>query len=199
MIFSAHYLCSFQVITSTQGHLFHLVYYRGWGTVENIWILVNFPRQTNEGQGISILSKLTAAMGYNYINRLYVEVHLNWPVINVSIRRIKGNIIPPHFRKAVTVFKWFFSSFCVSKSQKVLPQCCSSCADIKGFNTLIPARMTGWKRRFGARWDSNVCSPPECLVSEQCKVSHEQGWFLQPFTWWGPELAWSFQTLLSAV
>lgn len=165
MIFSAHYLCSFQVITSTQGRLFHFVYYKGWGIVENIWILVNFPRQTNEGQGISILSKLTAAMGYNYINRLYVEVHLNWPVINVSIRTIKRNIIPPHFRKAVTVFKWFFSSFCVSKIQKVLSHCPSSCVDIKGFNTLIPARTMGWKRRFGARWDSNVCSPPRvpCL------------------------------------
>lgn len=65
----------------------------------------------------------------------------------------------------------------------------ASCA---GVSSLILARRTGWKTRFGTRWDSNVRSlPQEPLGSEQCKVS--------ALHLTDPEPAWSFQTLLSAV
>lgn len=65
----------------------------------------------------------------------------------------------------------------------------TSCA---GVPSLTLARRTGRKTRFGARWDSNVCSlPQEPLGSEQCKASAPH------LT--APEPAWSFQTLLSAV
>lgn len=104
------------------------------------------------------------SMDITNINRLYTEVHLNWSVTEVSISRLKGNIIPFHFRKAFTVLKLFFNTSCVSTSQKVQLQCPSSCVCVKTFYALIPARRTGWKRRFGARWNSNVCSLSECLA-----------------------------------
>lgn len=152
------------------------------GVVENIWIPVNFPRQMNESQDVSILSKLTAAMGYNYINKSYIEAHLNWAVTNVSIRRIKGNIIPSHFRKAVTAFKWFFSSSFLSESRKALPQCPSSCGGPEpawSFQTLLWALSDGtlpqllcrrwqvwcfgsWQRRqdVEARWEKTLGTFP---------------------------------------
>lgn len=84
---------------------------------KNIWIPVNFPRQMNESQGISSLSKLTAAMGYNYINRLYTAIHLNWSVTNVSLGEQKGIYYHPISERQL-VFKWLFCNSCVSTRQE---------------------------------------------------------------------------------
>lgn len=146
---------------------------------KNIWISVNFSRQMNESQAISILSKLTAAMGYNYINRLCTEIHLNWSVTNVSIRRIKGNILSPHIRNT-SVFL---------RGRKWCPS-----APVPVWVFLHSSLQGGQDRRQDLGQGGTAMFAPS-LKSPLSLNSAK----LQPFIWRHPGPAWSFQTLLSAV
>lgn len=156
---------------------------------KNIWIPVNFPRQMNESQGISILSKLTAAMACNYISRLYTEINLNWSVTNVSIRRIKRIYYPPISERQL-VFKLFSCNSCVSTGKKVMPQC------LLPVWVFLHSVQGGQDGRQDLGQGGTAMFAPSLSLKSLLSLNSVR---LQPFIWRHPGASWSFQTLLSAV